>query len=182
MSAMPSTPPQGMCHVDSGKGLAHRLCTLSSRQKYPQSHPKRFACSEVSWASSRMMALASATRFFIPPDSSEGMSFSTPERPTFLSASATRRCGAIVWTGASVCVCMEVVASSDSHSLNNSVMTAQDRAPPGMISPNPPRHRQKKSLRECGTALACCVLAGESRRCRRQSASQRAPPIGRRGP
>lgn len=93
MNAVPSTPPQGMCHVGSGKALAHNPDTFSSREHHPQKYPKRLACSEVSWASSRMMALASATRFFIPPDSSEGISFSTPERPTFLSASATRRCG-----------------------------------------------------------------------------------------
>mmetsp|Transcript_3587 Transcript_3587/g.10425 ORF Transcript_3587/g.10425 Transcript_3587/m.10425 type:complete len:174 (-) Transcript_3587:837-1358(-) len=39
-------------------------------------------CSEVSFSSSRMMARARATRFFMPPDSSAGMRLSTPLRPT----------------------------------------------------------------------------------------------------
>ena len=40
---------------------------------------------DVSWT----MARASATRFFMPPDNSDGYRSSTPERPTLARASAT---------------------------------------------------------------------------------------------
>jgi len=49
-------------------------------------------CSEVSFSSSRMMARARATRFFMPPDSSAGISPSTPLSPTCARLRATSSC------------------------------------------------------------------------------------------
>ena len=46
-------------------------------------------CSALSFSLSLMMALASATLFFMPPDSSPGKRGSTPDSPTAFRACAT---------------------------------------------------------------------------------------------
>mmetsp|Transcript_10930 Transcript_10930/g.30550 ORF Transcript_10930/g.30550 Transcript_10930/m.30550 type:complete len:106 (+) Transcript_10930:223-540(+) len=52
---------------------------------------------ELSWT----MARANATRFFIPPESSDGYRSSTPDNPTLASASAMHR--SISSSGSAVC-------------------------------------------------------------------------------
>ena len=53
---------------------------------------KERTCSGLSAELSLTMARARATRFRMPPDSSEGSSFSTPLRPTEPKLSATKAC------------------------------------------------------------------------------------------
>ena len=79
--------------TDDAISRCWRICSLqvvfifNCVEKYQMS-----TCSAWSFSLSLMMALARATLFFMPPDSSPGNKGSTPDKPTAFNACATSSC------------------------------------------------------------------------------------------